>query len=236
MNIDDMPEARDMVHMFSMRASAGWAPSLLTFMFHQMPGDRQAVQRLQRLEVERSYARCVTRFVRDPTSPSARDKLPIWLGWPDFPVCKFTKQKLRDVSVNDGQHVHVVALQPRGSRMRQHFATFVEENQQVLIGNDRCSRVHAAPIIHDLPNAMSYTWKTLQRGVVDMDSMILLPRCRSEVCDLPSAIGRNASIFAEGTCGPTDGRLPPAVDLRRSSARRGRNALPRRQVWQSPSL
>jgi hypothetical protein len=52
---------RDIVRGYSelvrSRVDAGWAPSMLTFMFRQLPGGKSAVLAQMRREVERRYAR-----------------------------------------------------------------------------------------------------------------------------------------------------------------------------------
>src|SRR3982750_4003659 len=96
-----------------------WDGYLLTFMFRQLSGSRGSVLRQMERELERVYARALTRIVRKPRCEAAQGRLPILLGCPDFPVPKGQKQSLHDVTFNDGLHVHALALIPPGSRLKE---------------------------------------------------------------------------------------------------------------------
>ena len=195
----DWPEARDAAHMLQMRVDQGWEAAILTFMFNQMPGNREAIRRSQESEVEKAYARFVLRVVRRPLSPAAWAYLPIWIGAPDLPVWKREKQSLRDVSVNDGQHVQLATVTPPKRRFPGDFRTFVMENQQLFVGDGPCCRVHAEPITHDMTRVMEYIVKSIDRRLFGEDTLIVLPRSSSEVRPSKRKFG-NASICADGTC------------------------------------
>src|SRR5919199_4196779 len=102
-----------------------WEGYLLIFMFNQLRGSRRSVFRQMEREIERVYATVLTRIVRKPLSETCKDQLPIWIGCPDFPVPEHVKMELRDVVVNDGLHIHAIALIPPTSRLKtglnQHF-------------------------------------------------------------------------------------------------------------------
>ena len=195
----DWPEGRDAAHMLQMRIERGWDAAILTFMFNQMPGNREAIRRSQEREVERAYARFVVRVVRRPRSQAAWAFLPIWIGAPDLPVWRREKQSLYDVSVNDGQHVHLATVTPPEHRFPGNFCTYVSENQQLFTSDGLCCRVHAKPITHDMPRVVNYIVKSIDRQRFGGDTLIVLPRSTSEVEPSKRKIG-NASICAEGTC------------------------------------
>jgi hypothetical protein len=89
-----------------------WKLYLLTFMFEQLPGGEVAVRRQMERELERFYRILLPRVVRNPRSPSHRDKLPRLHAFPDRPVPKVKKSALRDVAINDGLHYHAALLLP----------------------------------------------------------------------------------------------------------------------------
>src|SRR3954453_3486663 len=159
-----------------------WDGYLLTFMFRQLSGSRASVLRQMERELERVYARALTRIVRKPRCEAAQGQLPILLGSPDFPVPKAQKQSLGDVTLNDGLHVHALALIPPGSRMReglhQHFAagqpSYIRPGFPLL-------RLHAQPISHDPGYVAEYALKSVIRGRVSLDDIIVLPRGRSQL-------------------------------------------------------
>ncbi len=175
----------------------GWSATLLTFMFDHMFGGRLAIQAQQRAEVEAIYGKMLTRIVRDPDRPSNAERLLILLSSPDFPVFKHAKQALRDVTINDGQHVHSVALTPPANRLRgRTLEEFIEAEHAMLTQDSRCRRIHAQPIIDREANVLRYTGKSEERGLIDADAFFVLPRSLSEVREGPDRVGRQASIFA----------------------------------------
>ena len=160
----------------------GWTPHLLTFMFQQLRGSPASVARQMEREVERVYSRFVTRVVRNPKSALAVGHLPVWLCSPDFPVFKFAKQTLHDATVNDGRHMHAIALQPRRSRLKTDLAEHFEAAQTLYVGQGfPLSRVHAVTITHDLEKVVDYAFKAIRWGRVGEDASLILPRSRSEL-------------------------------------------------------
>ena len=160
----------------------GWTPYLLTFMFQQLRGSPSAVARQMERELERVYARFVSRVVRYPRSPANIGSLPVWICSPDYPVFKHAKQRLRDVTINDGRHLHGVMFEPPWSRLREtvdeHFAAL----QHLYVGRGSClTGIDAVPITHDLAYVVRYAEKALRRGVIGSDEMILLPRSWNEL-------------------------------------------------------
>jgi hypothetical protein len=160
----------------------GWNPSLLTFMFQQLPGSRASVGRQMEREVERVYSRFVTRVVRNPRSAFQVGRLPVWLCSPDFPVFKYTKQTLDDVTVNDGEHMHAIALQPPWSRLDSDLDVHFEECQGLYVRPEfPLLRIDARPITHDLNKVVEYALKAMRRGIVGRETTLILPRSRTEM-------------------------------------------------------
>ena len=109
------------------------------------------------------------------------------LAYPDLPVPKAQKQRLRDITLNDGLHLHALALIPPGSQMEggldQHFA----DNQALYVRREHAvarhplARVHAQPIIRDPDYVTEYVFKSLSRQRFSLDDVLILPRNRGEL-------------------------------------------------------
>ena len=195
MDISDVPLSRDWAEMLRRYVGAGWSPSLLTFMFAAMRGEHVAIRRRQAHEVEKIYGRVVTRLMRRPLASSSVGKLPIWLGSSDVPIYKHAKDARRDVMINDGLHVHVLALTPPEVRLKSNFVAFVEANQRLLTLGPSCIRVHAVAVIYDVPGTFRYAMKTAMRLPDNDDGFFILPRNASELRTAPDRTGRNSSLF-----------------------------------------
>ena len=197
MDVQDFPPLRDWDQMLRFYAGAGWSTTLLTFMFEHMPGNQLAVQHQQTAEVIRIYRHVAPRIVRNPSRPSSVGRMPIWLCSADFPVFKHRAQALRDVTINDGQHVHACALTPPRCRLSDiAFATFIRDAEAELVKHGRCTRIHAEPILYDDPYVLRYVRKSEERGRIDGDAFFILPRSCSEIHGSGVEVGRQSSIFA----------------------------------------
>jgi hypothetical protein len=84
----------------------GWDGYLFTFLFNQLPGSRHAMVQQMHQQILRWYGRLATRTVRKLRSPVWVPFLPKGIFVPDLPVPKRSKQDIRDVSTNDGLHMH----------------------------------------------------------------------------------------------------------------------------------
>lgn len=156
--------------------AAGYQPYLLTFMFDQMRGspDRVGCEMLR--EVERVYARHLTRVVRKPNSLAHLHERPVWMCSLDLPVFKRAKGTLRDVAVNDGLHAHAVAFYWPYSRLEEdvscHFDRY--RNLYVVPGHS-LARIDVEPITHDLGYVVGYARKSVRWGRIDEDAVLILP-------------------------------------------------------------
>ena len=127
-----------------------WDAYILTFMFRQIPGSRSSILATMTAEIERVYATMLTRIIRNPMSEKNRDMLPIWIGCPDFPVPKYQKQSLRNVTVNDGLHFHVICLIPPDSRLLESLEDHVAHHHQLYRGKvGTISELHVRRSIPD---------------------------------------------------------------------------------------
>jgi len=177
----------------------GWSPYLLTFMYEHLGGSDARVAREMEREIERVYATLVTRVVRKPTAPSSAGRLPVWLCCRDMPVFKNEKQCLSDVLANDGLHTHAAAFQPPVSRLGVDLATHFEEYRDLYVRRGLpLIRIDVQPITHDIGYVMDYVRKQIGRGMTGEDTMLILPRGRTEMKDaLTGAVagGHSPKLF-----------------------------------------
>jgi len=163
------------------RIELGFMPYLLTFMFHALAGKPASVARQMEHEIERVYAKCLTRVFRNPANIDILN-LPMWIVCPDYPVPKHEKSGVTEIALNDGRHAHAIGLMPTNSRMRGTLDEHFEERQDLYAGPGRAiARVHAKPITFSPAYAMEYALKSLSRGRTNSDDMLILPRTYSEM-------------------------------------------------------
>ncbi len=166
--------------MITDRIDEGWDPYLLTFMFNEIGGSPRRVGNVMAKEVERVYATLLPRIVRKPRSVTNAGKLPMWISCRDFPVPKRDRQTVRDVIVNDGQHYHAISLMPPASRLEEslddHF--YYEQGRYT---RDPLFRIDAVRIDANPAYVARYLMKSLERGRIDPDQILVLPRSFSEV-------------------------------------------------------
>ena len=126
----------------------GRRPYLLTMMFKHIPGSERTRMTIMARDIqERIYPRAVTRCVCNPRSPFQAGRLPIWLGFPDYPVAKKKKSSVHDVTVNDGLHFHAINLIHPESRLQESFVDHLVKWQDLYVRPERpLDRIHAEEI------------------------------------------------------------------------------------------
>ena len=168
------------IAMATRRIDIGFEPVLLTFMFNQLPGNKQSRQQQMDREVEKAYSKTVWRMFRHPHKLNL-EALPLWIVCPDWPVPKTDKDHIRDLSVNDGEHRHAAALVPP-NRLKTSFADYITEEQRHFTGSERpVWRIDAQPILQTPEKAIGYALKSLSRGRVSAGDVYVLPRVASEL-------------------------------------------------------
>jgi hypothetical protein len=179
----------------------GWDGYLVTFLFNQLPGSRRAMvhQMHQHLE-NRWYGRLATRMVRKTRSPVWAPFLPKGFFVPDLPVSKRSKQSLRDVSTNDGLHMHGIMVANRWVRIPETLDVYFQENlSDFLVGKLRHIDVQR---ITDRPKyTTGYGMKGLKRPTFSEDDVLVLPR---DVSELPGRHPRHLSGRSEPNVTRTD--------------------------------
>ena len=163
----------------------GWEAFLLTFMFNQLPGPPNTRIAVMHNEIMRVYATLATRVVRKPNSPRWSRYLPKGIFVPDRPVYKHSKSPLRDVSVNNGLHMHGIMVARRQigrvtPRMRESLDHHFIRNKHLYL-NDRLIRIDIEPITHHPAYVTGYAMKSIKRPNFGFDQVLVLPRSLSEL-------------------------------------------------------
>jgi hypothetical protein len=158
----------------------GWDAYLFTFMFNQLPGSREARIQQMHQEITTLYRKFVTRAVRKPTSRNWADLLPKGVFFPDGPAYKKTKQRLRDVTVNDGLHMHGIVVATRARRLKEGLDRHFRE-QRTLYQTQKMYRIHVEPIDHSAVYVTGYAGKALKTPRCLNDDILVLPRSVDEI-------------------------------------------------------
>lgn len=166
------------------RFAVGFEGHILTFMFKPMPGSVTAREREMYAVIERTFGKLLTRVTRDPANANW-DKLPLWLGCTDWPIPKWEKDYFSNIAINDGQHIHVVALAPPSSRLRRQgveLGDHIADNQKLYLQSEPyLDRIHDRKIDVSPGRVTSYVLKSIKLGRSTQDAIIILPRAKSEI-------------------------------------------------------
>ena len=136
---------------------------LITFMFKSLAGSRQSVLMRMNEEVQRVYSTFVTRVARNPRSPTHVALLPFLIMVPDRPGLKRKKQRLSDVRINDGLHIHGILCVPWKCRLKVDVPTHFAAKKAVYVKN-RLLRIHVEPIYSsNVAKVVDYAFKSLKK-------------------------------------------------------------------------
>src|SRR5689334_12078003 len=111
----------------------GWDAYLLSFMFHPVPGATTTKLQIMGEAIYRFYATFLTRVVRNPNSIYQLSQRPLFFAAPDYPVPKHQKQRLSDVSINNGLHMHGLLVVPWDCRLRQDVTDHVRQRRSLYL-------------------------------------------------------------------------------------------------------
>lgn len=128
-------------------------------------------------DIERWYARVITRFAHKPNATGERHKLPLMFVSADLPVPKDAKISLADVCVNDGLHCHAIFLKPPVSRFNGDFHRWAAENEKYLIADTRIARQWIGPVFETPAYMTQYALKAVGTRL-SSDAVLILPRER----------------------------------------------------------
>jgi hypothetical protein len=157
----------------------GWDGYLFTFMFNQLRGTQDSQRAQMHEQITAVYRKLVTRVVRKPNSPKNLDLLPRGVFFPDRPVAKKQQHCLRDVSVNDGFHMHGVFLSPSTSRLKVGLHQHFQENA-VLYKTPKLYRIDIKPITHSPDHVTRYAGKALKQWQFTEEDVLVLPESMGE--------------------------------------------------------
>jgi hypothetical protein len=132
---------------------------------------------MMRKELERVFATSITRILSNPKARSSRTRGPIWIACFDYPVPKRKKKEesRQDTSINNGLHVHAIALIPPRSRLKVGLERHFEELQSLYVrGGYPLSKLNAKPIVTTPERATDYVLKSIPRGRFGLDDMMVL--------------------------------------------------------------
>jgi hypothetical protein len=130
----------------------------------------------------RWYGRLATRTVRKTRSPVWAPLLPKGIFVPDLPVPKRVKQDIRDVSTNDGLHMHGVVVANRWGRLRDTLDVHFEENLGTYL-TKKLRHVDVQRITGRAEYVTEYALKSLKRPTFSEDDILVLPRTLSELSE-----------------------------------------------------
>jgi hypothetical protein len=157
----------------------GWDGYLFTFMFNQLRGTQDSQRTQMHEEITVVYRKLMTRVIRKPNSPKNRDLLPRGVFFPDRPVARKQQHRLRDVSVNDGFHMHGVLVSPSTSRLKvgldQHF-----REHRSLYETPKLYRIDIRPITHNPDHVTQYAGKAFRSWQFTEDDVLILPESVGE--------------------------------------------------------
>jgi hypothetical protein len=158
----------------------GWDGYFFAFMFNQLRGK----QDLQLAQISRGnhgglYRKLVTRVVRKPNSPEKLDLLPRAVFFSDRMGAAKQLHCLRDVSVNDGLHMHGVFVLPSTSRLKVGLDEHFREHRS-LYETPKLYRIDVRPITHDPDRVVQYAAKALKTRLFTEDDVLILPESTGE--------------------------------------------------------
>jgi len=167
--------------MIKQKIEMGFAPTLLSFMFNALPGGQRQHLEVMNREVIRVYGRFLSRCYRHPRGVPIAE-LPLWLAFPDWPVYKVFKDYFANIAINDGLHMHAVALTPWFTRLGQDLeGHFLSVQKPYFTADTPLMRIHAGTITRSPEKVVDYVLKSLKTHRSLSDDVLILPRVRSEM-------------------------------------------------------
>jgi hypothetical protein len=159
----------------------GWRGYLFSFMFNQIKeSDYDRMDKMKQ-QLGWFYGRLAKASVPKASSPKWTPYLPKAVLVLDFPVFKHSKQRLRDVTMNNGLHWHGLVLATwLAPKLQEPLDVHVRENPgKYLVGNIR--RIDVKPITHDVAYVTGYGMKSLKSRRISDDDILIFPRSASEL-------------------------------------------------------
>jgi len=158
----------------------GWNGYLVSFMFHPVPGATTTKLQIMGEALYRFYATFLTRVARNPNSVFQLSQRPLFIAAPDYPVPKRRKQKVSEVTINNGLHMHGLLVVPWESRLKEDVITHVQKHD-ALYRKAPLRRIDIQPIESRLGFVADYVFKSVKRGRISWDDVILFPKSTWEL-------------------------------------------------------
>jgi len=146
----------------------GFDGFFLSFMFKPLPGSPKTWLIQMNDEVQRVYSTFVTRVVRNPRSETNKASLPFLITVPDRQTFKRNKQKISDLNINNGLHLHGILCVPWTSRLRVDVLTHFK-TKEAMYAKNRLLRIDVTPIYSE--DVVDYGFKSLKNGTATADDI-----------------------------------------------------------------
>jgi hypothetical protein len=158
----------------------GWNPYFLTFMFRHLPGKKDTKLLSMEQAIIQFYSTLLTRMIRNPHSAFQQSQRPILIAAPDYPVFKHDKQKMSDIAINNGLHMHAMLAVPWQSRMKEDIISHLQRYNRLYI-KDPLKRIHISEIEDNFGRVGEYVFKSIKKGRCSWGDIVILPKDRSEI-------------------------------------------------------
>jgi hypothetical protein len=147
---------------------------LLSFMFDQIQGSNCGRMAEMKKHLGWFYGRLAKASVPKASSSEWSEFLPKAVLAPDFPVFKHSKQRLKDVTMNNGLHWHgLVLVHPLTPKLHGPLDLHIKENLgRYLAGNIRS--IDVLSITHEPEYVTGYGMKGLKRSSFSDDDILIL--------------------------------------------------------------
>lgn len=161
----------------------GWEGYLVTLKYKEIRGSEATKIEVMGKELERVYATFLTHLFRRPNAPGNKEKLPILIAAPDFPVAKRRKVLLKEILLNGGLHFHGVLLIHPDRRLDESVQDYFDDNMHVCANaKHELLHLHLEPIVDQASYVTGYGFKTIRkRASIGLDGFIILPRTKGEL-------------------------------------------------------
>jgi hypothetical protein len=158
----------------------GWNGYLVSFMFHPVPGATTRQLQIMGEALYQFYATFLTRVVRNPNSIFQLSQRPLFVAAPDFPVPKHRKQRISDVTINDGLHMHGLLVVPWECRLKEDVITHLQQHKD-LYNKAPLRRIDVQPIETRLGFVVDYVFKSVKKRRVSWDDVVVFPKSSWEL-------------------------------------------------------
>jgi hypothetical protein len=154
--------------MIQERIDHGFDGYFLSFMFKPLMGSPKTRLIQMNDEVQRVYSTFVTRVVRNPQSEINKASLPFLITVPDRPMHNGKRQRLSDLNINNGLHLHGILFVPWTSRLKVDVQTHFKTKGAVYVKN-RLLRIDVRSIYS--ADVVDYAFKSLKNGNATADDI-----------------------------------------------------------------